>query len=130
LPFHFSLFTFYFCLFTSERSDVTLEEFQQRVRQQFGAGMERATPENVREFLDQMQQELDPQSPGSPLELDETETSYEAILRAFFSEILETPRDQAVIQLWLLSLELAFADLRDTIEQEISPLFSPWEESP
>jgi hypothetical protein len=109
---------------------VTLEEFQQRVRQQFGAGMERATPENVREFLDQMQQELDPQSPGSPLELDETETSYEAILRAFFSEILETPRDQAVIQLWLLSLELAFADLRDTIEQEISPLFSPWEEPP
>jgi hypothetical protein len=109
---------------------VTLDEFRQRVRQQFGPNMERATPENVREFLDQMQQELDPHAPGSPLDLDETETSYEAILRAFFSEILETPRDQAIIQLWLLSLELAFADLRDTIEQEISPLFSPWEESP
>jgi hypothetical protein len=109
---------------------VTLKEFRQRVRQQFGPGMERATPENVREFLDQMQAELAPHSPGGRLELNETETSYEAIIRSFFSEILDAPRDQAVIQLWLQALELAFADLRDTIEQEISPLFAPWEELP
>ena len=37
-------------------------------------------------------------------------------------------RDQALIQLWMLGLEFAFADLRDTIEEEISPLFNAWEE--
>ena len=107
---------------------MTLEAFQQRVREQFGAGMGRATPQNIREFLDEMQQELDTIPPGSSYELNETAVSYEAILRSFFSEILEAPRDQALIQLWMLGLELAFADLRDTIEEEISPLFSPWEE--
>lgn len=113
---------------------MTLEQFRRRVREQFGPGMERATPENVREFLDRMQTELAPGAslspPGGPYELSEaeTETSYEAILRSFFSGILDAPSDQAIIQLWLLALELAFADLRDTIEEEISPLFRPWEE--
>ena len=109
---------------------MNLDEFRERVRQQFGPGMERTTPQNVREFLDQMQQDLDETPPGGPFELAEGETSYEGILRTFFSEILAAPRDQAVIQLWMLALELAFADLRDTIEEEISPLFSPWEEPP
>jgi hypothetical protein len=107
---------------------VTLAEFRRRVREQFGPGMERATPQNIREFLDEMQTELDATPPGGPYELSEPEGSYEAILRDFFSEILEAPRDQAVIQLWMLALELAFADLRDTIEEEISPLFRAWEE--
>ena len=108
---------------------MTLAEFRQRVREQFGPDMERATPENIRDFLDRMQQELDTVPPSGVYEIAETETSYEAILRTFFSEILEAPRDQALIQLWLLGLELAFADLRDTIEEEISPLFRPWEET-
>jgi hypothetical protein len=107
---------------------VTLDTFRQRVREHFGAGMERATPENIREFLDAMQQELAPPPAGGRYELNETADSYEAVLRSFFSEILDAPRDQALIQLWLHSLELAFTDLRDTIEEEISPLFSPWEE--
>jgi len=108
---------------------VTLEAFRRLVREQFGPDMERATPQNVREFLDRMQQELDTTPPGGPYELSEGETSYEAILRTFFSEILDAPRDQALIQLWMLGLELAFADLHDTIEEEISPLFRPWEET-
>ena len=98
------------------------------MREQFGPGMERATPQNVREFLDLMQQELDTTPAGGPYELGETATSYEAILRCFFSEILDAPRDQALIQLWMLGLELAFADLRDSIEEEISPLFRAWDE--
>jgi hypothetical protein len=109
---------------------VTLDQFRQRVWEQFGADLERATPQNIREFLDQMQVEMDDLPPGGPYELSETDTSYEAILRTFFAEILEAPRDQAVIQLWLLALELAFADLRDTIEEEISPLFRPWDDPP
>ena len=108
---------------------MTLEAFRRRVREQFGPDMERATPQNVREFLDQMQQELDTVPPSGPYELSETETSYEAILRTFFCEILDAPRDQALIQLWMLGLELAFTDLHDTIEEEISPLFRPWEET-
>jgi hypothetical protein len=91
--------------------------------------MERATPENVREFLDRMNQELDTTPRGGPYELSETEISYEAIMRSFFFEILDAPSDQAVIQLWLHALELDFADLRDTIEEEISPLFRPWDET-
>src|SRR5438876_407777 len=105
-----------------------LETFQQRVREQFGAGMDRATPQNIREFLDQVHQELDTTPAGSRYELTETAVTYEAILRSFFSEILEAPQDQALIQLWMLGLEFAFADLRDTIEEEISPLFTLWEE--
>jgi hypothetical protein len=108
---------------------VTLEEFQERIRRQFGPRMSQATPQNVREFLDDMQQELDGVRPGGTYDLDEAETSYEAILRTFFSDILEAPRDQALIQLWMLGLELAFADLRETIEEDISPLFRPWDES-
>jgi hypothetical protein len=107
---------------------VTLAEFRRRVREQFGPGMQQATPENVREFLDQMQLEMDPPPSSGRFTLDETETSYEAVFRSFFSEILDVPRDQAVIHLWLTALELAFADLRDTIEEEIAPLFAPWEE--
>ncbi len=73
---------------------------------------------------------MDTHPPGAPYELSETEpeTSYEGILRSFFTEILDASPDQAVIQLWLLALELAFADLRDTIEEEISPLFRAWDE--
>jgi len=107
---------------------MTLEAFQQRVRQQFGAGMEQATPQNIREFLDEMQQELADTPVSGRYELTETAVSYEAILRSFFSEILDAPRDEALIQLWMLGLEFAFAGLRDTIEEEISPLFTPWDE--
>jgi hypothetical protein len=108
---------------------VTLEEFRERIRRQFGPSMSQATPQNVREFLDEMQEEMDSGRAGGIYELDESDTSYEAILRTFFSEILDAPPDQALIQLWMLGLELAFADLRDTIEEEISPLFRPWDET-
>ena len=107
---------------------MTFEAFRQRVREHFGPGMEQATPQNVREFLDQMQQELDTTPAGGPYELDETATTYEAVLRSFFSEILDAPRDQALIQLWMTGLELAFTDLKDSIEEEISPLFRAWDE--
>src|SRR5207302_7690445 len=107
---------------------MTLKAFQQRVRRQFGPGMEQATPQNIREFLDEMQQELATTPIGGRYELAETAVSYEAIQRSFFSDILEAPRDQALSQLWMLGLEFAFADLRDILEEEVSPLFSPWEE--
>jgi hypothetical protein len=125
---HPRLLPFTFYLFPSERSAVTLEAFRQRIREQFGPGMERATPQNVREFLDRMQEELNSHPQGGPYSIAEPETSYEGILRTFFAEILDAPHDQAVIQLWLLGLELAFADLQDTIAEEISPLFRPWDE--
>ncbi len=107
---------------------MTLEEFRRRVREQFGPEMQRTTPQNVREFLDQMQEEMGSVPPGGTYELNESETSYEAILHAFFFEILDAPSEQAFIQLWMHGFELAFAGLRDTIEEEISPLFAPWDE--
>jgi len=41
--------------------------------------MQRATPQNVREFLDDMQAEMDSAPPGGPYELSEPDGSYEAI---------------------------------------------------
>ncbi len=115
---------------------MTLPEFKQRVRTAFGPQMENATPANVREFLDVIARERWREEkaarrgsfPGiadPPVEIARTEpVSYEDILRHFFADTLTASHDDALIQLWLLALDLAYAGLEEQVEQELGPLFA------
>ena len=115
---------------------MNLIEFKQRVRNAFGPRMEHATPGNVREFLDAIARErwreekaarhaAHPGSPDLVLELPrEPSLSYEDILRHFFADALAAPNDEALIQLWLLALDLSYAGVEEQAEYEIGPLFA------
>lgn len=102
---------------------MTLAEFRRRVHEEFGPDLEHMTPANVREFLEKLQREGKP--PGGRYALNESKNSYEAILRDFFRQTLDVPPEQAVIPLWTLALELAYADLREVIADHIGRLFGP-----
>lgn len=115
---------------------MTLPEFKQRVREAFGPQMENATPANVREFLDSIARErwreekaarraAHPELLDPPLEIPHEEAaSYEDILRRFFADALAAPNEEALMQLWLLALDLAYAGLEEQAEYEIGPLFA------
>lgn len=103
---------------------MTLQEFRDLVHSEFGNDLERMTPANVREFLDRVSKE---RPAPERYQLNETKSSYESILRDFFRQTLEVPPEQAVIPLWTLALELAYADLREVIADHIGRLFGPGE---
>lgn len=116
---------------------MTLAEFKQRVRDAFGPEMEHATPANVREFLDTVARDRWREekaarhdafgSSDMPLELtQDSNLSYEEILRRFFADALAAPNEQALIQLWLLALDLAYAGVQEQAEQELGPLFADY----
>lgn len=90
--------------------------------------MEHATPANVREFLDRAHAELSPVERNRRIVIDEPSTSYEEILRDFFARVLEMPRDAAIIALWMLALELSFADVREQWAERFDRLFQPSED--
>ena len=97
---------------------MTLQEFRKRVRQEFGGDLRYMTPANVREFLDRVQPEVDGGlAPASRFYLDEPEGTYEGIVRDFLRGVLDMPSDQAVIRLWLYSLELTISSVSE-IEAE------------
>jgi hypothetical protein len=102
---------------------MTLEDFRALVRSNFGSELQNMTPANVREFLDDFQRER--RRRGDRFHLDEVQTSYEGILRDFFRSVLELPPEEAVIPLWTLALDLAYADLREVIADEVAGLFGP-----
>ena len=115
---------------------MNIAAFKQRVREAFGPQMEHATPANVREFLDGIARERwreekaarrasQPDVPNPPIEIPREEAaSYEDILRRFFADALSAPHDEALIQLWLLALDLAYAGLQEQAEYEIGSLFA------
>jgi hypothetical protein len=96
---------------------VRLSEFQDEVRREFGARLERATPANVHNFLARMQTRFSRlPEPGKPIELNETATSYDEVITDFLSHNLDLAAqdpEQAVIVLWLMALELYFARVQD-----------------
>lgn len=107
-----------------------LDEFKKWVRAEFGPNMEHATPANVREFLDRMHAELAPVDRGRRIVIDEPATSYEEILRDFFSRVLEMPQEEAIISLWMLALELSFSGVREQLAERFERLFQGLEEPP
>lgn len=96
---------------------------------EFGAGLEHATPANVRDFLDRMQ--LGPIVPGvkGRIVLEESASTYEEIIKEFFVRVLEMPRDEAVILLWLLAFDLTFSAIELQHEDTLKSLFKELEES-
>jgi hypothetical protein len=106
---------------------MTLREFRTAVFDAFGPRMENATPANVREFLDLMMErrheEALPPGPTSPLVLDEHAKSYEQIIQEFFSSVLRLPDDEAIINLWILSVEMAFSAQESQYAERFRGLF-------
>ncbi len=105
---------------------MTLTEFRALVRQEFGERLERATPANVRDFLDRMQLRLHQDSGESqPYVLDQEERtfSYEEIVSDFFSRALDYPPEQSLIMLWLLAFEQHFAMLEEDYARRYVMIF-------
>jgi hypothetical protein len=107
---------------------VKLAEFKRRVYAEFGPNLEHVTPANVREFLDRAHVELAAVESGARFVIDEPATSYEEILRDFFSRVLDMPHETAIVALWMLALELSFAGVRDVWAERFEPLFQGLEE--
>ena len=109
---------------------MTIAEFRELVRQEFGPELERATPANVREFLDRMQVRLHEESGEGPtyaVDSDEESRSYEEIVTDFFSRALDYPPDQAFIMLWLLGFEQHFAMLEEDYARRFVTIFGELE---
>ena len=105
-----------------------LAQFRKAVFSEFGPNMENATPANVREFLDRIQQQLHEESVETtglkgPLQLDEHATTWEQILREFFSQVLRMPNDEAIITLWTMAVEMSFQALESQYAEIFRPLF-------
>lgn len=100
-----------------------LKEFKQLVRSEFGPGLQNATPANVREFLDRMQEEVFHGRLAERIVLDEPATSYEEVIKDFFNKILDAPLEEAVVGLWMLALDLSFAAIEYQYAERFAALF-------
>lgn len=95
------------------------------VRREFGGDLRYMTPANAREFLDRVQSRVDSgYNPGGRIYLDEPEGTYEGILRDFLRQVLDMPQDQAVIRLWLYSLEMTIGSVSDIEAEKFRTLFA------
>lgn len=105
---------------------MTIGEFRELVRAEFGPDLERATPASVRDFLDRMQVRLHQESgEGAPyaIEAEERAQGYEEIVAEFFSRALDYPPEQAAIMLWLLAFEQHFAMLEEDYARRFVTIF-------
>jgi hypothetical protein len=100
-----------------------LEEFKRRVRAEFGDSLEHVTPANVPEFVQKMEVELSGRRPGSRIEIDEPCNTYEEVIRDFFVRVLDLPAEDAVIRLWLLSIDLTFTGIESHYADQLSRIF-------
>ncbi|HLK55315.1 MAG TPA: hypothetical protein VKU00_02045 [Chthonomonadaceae bacterium] len=106
-----------------ESNEPKLERFREAVRKQFGRHLEKATPANVREFMDHYQEEVFPGPIRGRFELNETKTTYEEILKDFFANVLERPTDEALIMLWTLAFDLSFFNIEQHAAVRLQTLF-------
>lgn len=104
-----------------------LQQFRKLVKSEFGSGLAHATPANVRDFLDRMQVEVLQGRLTDRIIVDESATSYEEIIKDFFSKILEAPTEEAIVVLWSLALDLSFAAIEYQYAERFSSLFKDLE---
>ncbi|MBM3493028.1 MAG: hypothetical protein FJX72_01705 [Armatimonadetes bacterium] len=100
-----------------------VEEFRRLVRHEFGQNLQYATPANVRDFLDGLAQKQFEGKLKRRIVLDEPKTTYEEILKDFFSKVLEMPKDEALILLWTMAFELSFEVLEHHLSDSFNALF-------
>jgi len=107
---------------------VDSQAFKKLIFEEFGENLEHATPGNVREFLDRMHMNvLGPHMKGR-IVLEEHASSYEEVLKDFFTRVLELPRDEALMMLWLLALDFAFSAIDLQQADRFKSLFGDCEE--
>ena len=100
-----------------------LTEFRQLVKSEFGDDLKHATPANVREFLDRFEGEVLSEKVTHRIVIDEPCTTYEEIIKDFFAQMLELPPEEAVVGLWALALDLAFASIESQYAERFASLF-------
>lgn len=103
-----------------------LDEFKRLVEAEFGPGLRNATPANVREFLDRLQQEAWAQRRrlASRYEVPaENACTFEEVMKQFFVDVLDLPAEKAVILLWTLALDLTYAAIEHQYAEVLDPLF-------
>lgn len=107
-----------------------LQTFKELVYKEFGDHLEHATPANVREFLDRLQMdEVAKRLPGERFEINESGTTYEEIIKDFFARVLDMPRDDAIILLWTLAIDLAFAAVEHQYAEYFASVFKDLDQS-
>ena len=99
------------------------DEFRRLIKREFGNHLEHATPANVREFLDRVQEDVFLGQLRAPIELKEEKTTYEEILRDFFAKVLDFPTDEALIMLWTMAFDLSFTTLELHLSERLDHLF-------
>ena len=110
-------------------------EFRDKVRRTFGTDLHRASPATVRDFLDHLQVEIPDAAPTTMEDgshrfvIDESARSYEEVMRTFFNRVLDLPEDEAVIMLWTVAFDLAYAVIESHDSDRIGQLFRGLEES-
>lgn len=104
-----------------------IAEFRRRVRHEFGPNLEYATPANVRDFLDGLSREQFEGKLKRRIVLNEPKTTYEEILKDFFSRVLDMPKDEALMLLWTMAFELSFEVLQHHLADSFSALFGEGE---
>jgi len=100
-----------------------LDDFRKLVKSEFGDGLKHATPANVRDFLDRIENEVLPDKVSNRIVINEPCNSYEEVIKDFFAQILELPPDEAVVALWALALDLAFATIESQYAERFASLF-------
>lgn len=104
---------------------MTLSDFRRMVHQEFGGDLRHMTPANVRDFLARVQPRVEGESPQvGRVHLNEPEGTYEGILRDFLRRVLDMPPEQAIIRLWLYSLEVTMASVSDLEAEKFQQLFA------
>jgi hypothetical protein len=106
---------------------VRLDEFRKLVKQEFGDNLKHATPANVREFLDRVEGEVIADKVTHRIIIDEPCTSYEEVIKDFFSQMLALPPEEAMVGLWTLALDLAFASIESQYAERFAALFKDME---
>ncbi len=108
---------------------VRLSEFKRLIEAEFGPNLRNATPANVREFLDRLQQDAyaERKVPRYVLE-SEAAQSFEEVVKDFFARVLDMPDHEAAILLWMVAFELAFAAIEHQYAEQLDPLFRSMEE--
>ncbi|MEP6757032.1 MAG: hypothetical protein ABJA67_16115 [Chthonomonadales bacterium] len=104
------------------------DDFRKLIRKEFGHNLEHATPANVREFLDRVQDDVFQGQLRSPIVLKEEKTTYEEILRDFFARVLDFPKDEALVMLWTMAFDLSFTTLELHLSDRLDHLFQEKEE--
>jgi len=106
---------------------VRLDEFRKLVKSEFGDRLGHATPANVREFVDDLDNRELVEKMPSRIVLDEPCTSYEEVIKDFFARVLEMPPEEGMIALWTLALDLAFATVESQYHDRLARMFKDLE---